>query len=84
MAIQDHYLPEDLTRLNEELLNLHNLSITVIKNAQEGNFDNMTNHKYQIVRSIKLITALHNKKKMRDQHIMTNNAIYNRRGWISK
>lgn len=81
MAIQDHYLTEDLDQLNEELLKLHNLSVSAIKDAQEGNFDNMLDYQYRITRSIKIMTALHNKKKMRDENMMLN-SVYNYRGWV--
>lgn len=79
MAIQDHYLHEDLDQLNEELLNLHNLSVSAIKDAQEGNFEDMQDYQYRINRSIKFITALHNKKRIRDENMMLN-AVYNYRG----
>lgn len=79
MAIQDHYLPEDLTQLNEELLMLHNTSIAAIKDAQEGNFDEMKEHQYLIFRSIKIIKALHNKKIKRDEHNALN-TVYAIRG----
>lgn len=76
MAIQDHYLAEDLTQLNEELLKLHNTSVSAIKDAQEGNLVNMDDYQYQINRSIRVITALHNKKKMREEHGILN-TVYN-------
>lgn len=78
MDIQDHYLAEDLDQLNEELLNLHNLSVSAIKDAQEGNFEDMQDYQYRISRSIKIITALHNKKKFRDENMMLN-SVYNYR-----
>jgi|SRR5690625_2220611 len=67
MAIQDHYLPKDLVQLNEELLRLHNMSVTVIKNAQEGNFTEMNEHQEAIGYTIKVITALHNRKLIDDE-----------------
>ena len=76
MAIQDHYLTEDLDQLNEELLKLHNLSVSAIKDAQEGNFEEMQDYQYRINRSIKVITALHNKKKIRDENMIFN-SVYN-------
>ncbi len=79
MAIQDHYLAEDLDQLNEELLNLHNLSVSAIKDAQEGNFEDMQDYQYRISRSIKVITALHNNKKLHDENMMLN-SVYNYRG----
>lgn len=78
MAIQEHYLAQDLDQLNEELLRLHNTSVSAIKDAQEGNLENMNEYQWKISRSIEVITALHNKKQEHDERLALN-AIYNYR-----
>lgn len=65
-SIEQHFLSQDLTKLNEELLKIHNASISIIKDSQEGNFENTNEYQWNINRSVKVITALHNKKLKRD------------------
>lgn len=52
--------------MNEELLKIHNSSISIIKDVQEGNFANTNEYQWNINRSVKVITSLHNKKLKRD------------------
>lgn len=66
MSIEQHFLSQDLTRLNEELLQIHNVSISMIKDAQKGDFENMGQHQTKINLAIKIIQALHNKKLKRN------------------
>lgn len=65
--IHDHYLPEDLNQLNEELLNLHNTATSIIKDAQKGEFIENKVHQGSINQSIEVIMALYNKKLKREE-----------------
>jgi hypothetical protein len=82
MAIQDHYLPEDLDQLTDHLENLHKSTMGILEAATTADFTQTEQHQESIRQSLRVILALHNKKLIRDEHEQLNNAIYARRGWI--
>lgn len=68
MAIQDHYLPEDLNQLSDELMKLHQTSMKILGNATDADFNDTDDHVVDLTRSLKIIKALHDKKLKRDEH----------------
>lgn len=69
MAIEQHFLPTDLTQMNEELLKIHNTSINIMKDAQEGIFTNKNDYLWRINKSVQIIEALNTKKLKHDADV---------------
>lgn len=81
MAIQDHYLTEDLDQLADHLENLHNATMGILEGATKADFTQTEKHQVSIQQSLRVILALHEKKLKHDEFTHKNNAIYSRRGW---
>jgi hypothetical protein len=82
MAIQDHYLPEDLDQLTDHLENLHNATMGILEAATKAHFTKTDKHQVSIQQSLRVIVSLHKKKLKHDEHELLNNGIYARKGWF--
>lgn len=65
--IQDHYLPEDLETVSDELEKLRDGSMSILKNATAADFNYVKVHQMQIEQSLKLLMQLNEKKEIRSE-----------------
>lgn len=83
MAIQDHYLQEDLEQVADNLEALHQSTLNILNGATSGNFELIKQSQIQIEKSRKILKALYLKKLKHDDFNNVNYGIYKRRGWIN-
>ncbi|MGM8213536.1 hypothetical protein ACLIBH_12235 [Virgibacillus sp. W0430] len=83
MAIEDHYLTEDLEQVSDNLEVLHTSAMNVLKGATTGDFELVEQSQISIERSRKILRALYAKKLKHDEFASVNYGIYKRRGWMN-
>lgn len=68
MKLKEHYLPEDIWKASDELVNIQKTCIKVLDSALNGQFTNKESLLQDIDHSLKTLIALNKKKVALDKH----------------